>query len=82
MNTITNKEVNEILSYTYIITMQTKTDRRLYLSMLAGKPQWTFVKGDACVWDDDKQAINFAKKWFKNFDKYTIREYSKEIEIR
>ena len=77
INEITNKEVNMLLEGTYIITMQTKTDKTLYLSMMhSEQPEWVFTKGDACVWDNFNECKTFAEKWFKNCKKWVIREYT------
>ena len=75
MTTLINE--NKILEGTYIITMQTKTDKTLFLTMHTtnGKPAWTFDKQDACIWENDILARKFAKKWFKHFNGWAIREY-------
>ena len=63
-----------------VVTMQTKTDKRLYLTMHTdnGKPAWTFDKEDVCIWDNEEVCKKFCNKWFKNFKGYSIREYITE----
>ena len=77
---------NQYLEGTYIITMQTKTDKTLYLTMMTenGKPAWTFDKEDVCIWDNEKLCKKFGNKWFKHFSGWVVREYTsmKEIEVK
>ena len=58
----------------YIITMKTNKDKKLYLSVWDGKPEWTFNKSKACFWDFEDQALDFAKRWFKNFKDWEVEE--------
>lgn len=69
------------LEGTYIITMKTRENRTLYISMWDGKPTWTFNKSYACVWPDPELCRKFANDWFKNFKGYTIREYCSMEEV-
>lgn len=55
-----------------VITMLTKTDKKLYLEMINGKSVWTFKKNDACYFDTEKEAVKFAKKWFKHFKGWSV----------
>lgn len=59
----------------YIITMQTRTGKTLYISMWSGKPTWTFNRNEICIWDDKETANKFAKKWFKKFTGWKVKEY-------
>lgn len=67
---------NFYLEGTYVLTMQTKNDKTLFLTMMNEKPTWTFDKEDACVWSDDDICRKFANKWFKNFKEWVVREYT------
>jgi hypothetical protein len=58
-----------------VITMLTKTDKKLYLSMQNAKPTWSFDPDEACVWDFEEEAQKFADNWFKGFKDYSIEPY-------
>lgn len=77
-----NINTDQFLEGTYIVTMQTKTNKVLYLTMHTDneKPAWTFDKNDACVWENDDVCKKFAEKWFKSFDGWKVREYTSHIE--
>lgn len=77
-----NDYEKNFFEFTYIVTMQTKNNKRLYLTMHTtnGKPQWTFDKEDACIWNDERTCKKFCLKWFKKFKDYSIREYISEKE--
>lgn len=76
MNNEMQRICKECLEDTYIITMQTKNDKTLYLSMWGKKPQWTFDKQDACIWQDINICKKFGNKWFKNYKGWVIREHN------
>lgn len=58
----------------YMITIKTKNGKKLFLSVWNGKPEWTFNKNLACFWDFDDKALDFAKRWFKNFKDWKVEE--------
>ena len=59
----------------YAITMQTKTDKTLYLMSGAnGGFNWTFDY-EECIWfETENEANNFASDYFKNFNNWKIKE--------
>lgn len=65
--------------YFYQITMLTKTEKKLYLSMVEGDPTWSFNPHTACYWNDEDTAEQFAKNWFKNFKAYKVEEVGIDI---
>ena len=65
--------------YFYQITMETKTGKKLYLSMTEGNPTWCFNPYTACYWNDEQKATRFAKDWFKNFYDYKVEEVGIDI---
>ena len=61
-----------------IVTMKTKTGKKLYLKSGKGKAaEWTFDKQDAIWFQTEEEAEKFCKNYFKNFKDYEI-EYIKE----
>lgn len=66
---VENLELNDY----YGITLTTRNNKILYLEMCNGKPEWTFNKKHACIWDSEEMAEKFAKSWFKNFKNYKIQ---------
>lgn len=57
----------------YTLTMKTYNNKTLYLKSGIGNGcEWTFNKQEAIWFETDKEAIEFAKQYFKNFDKYQV----------
>ena len=63
----------------YAITMKAKNGRTLYLDLMTGSPKWTVQKANACWWNDEKSATDFAKKWFKNFKGWNVVEQEQDL---
>jgi len=51
----------------YMVTTETKTGRKLYLSIWEDQPKWTFGFDMVCFWDSKEMAENFSEKWLKTF---------------
>lgn len=58
----------------YRITMLTKDNRKLCLSMWSGSPKWSFDFSEACYFDNETQAYNYAVSWFLNFKNWKVEE--------
>ncbi len=63
----------------YTVTMKTKEEKTLYLSMWDGSPKWTFDFNEACYWDSEETARKFSKGWFKNFTGWQVEEIKVDI---
>lgn len=58
-----------------VIFMKTKNDSNLYLGDDEyGNKIWSFDINEAIWFDEEKEATNFAKKYFKSFDKWKVKE--------
>lgn len=64
----------------YVITMKNKTGKDMFLSLWEGKPKWTFDFNGSCRWDTEEMAEKFAKKWFKAFKGWNIKEIKVNIQ--
>lgn len=60
----------------YTITMQTKSDKTLYLMCdnINGGFKWTFDYEDSIWFNTENEANNFASDYFKNFHNWKIKE--------
>lgn len=58
----------------YVITMKTKTGKSMFLSLWEGTPKWTFDFNKSCYWDSEEVAERFAKRWFKTFKDWKVKE--------
>jgi hypothetical protein len=56
----------------FMVTMETKTGRKLYLSIWEGHPKWTFGFDMVCFWDSKEMAENFTEKWLKSFINWQV----------
>jgi hypothetical protein len=63
----------------YTITMNTQNGKTLYLSMWDDKPKWTFDINEACYWNTEDTALKFANKWFKNFNDWSVKEITVNV---
>lgn len=60
----------------YRITMKTYDNKKLYLKASIGNScEWTFNRQDAIWFESDKDAQEFASKYFKNFSNYEIEQF-------
>lgn len=65
----------------YTLTMETKTGKVLYLSLWDGKPKRSFDFSQACYWDHEESARKFAKRWFKDFTGWKVKEIKVNMDI-
>ena len=60
----------------YVVAMNTKKNQTLYLK--EGKEnsfKWTFELNESIWFETKEQAEKLAKDYFKNFDKWFIKEF-------
>jgi len=61
----------------YRITMKTYNDKKLYLKASIGDScEWTFNSQDTIWFETEKEAQDFARKYFKKFNNYTIEAFN------
>lgn len=60
--------------YFSVITMKTKNNKILYLGEQGNKLGWSFDYNEAIWFNTFEEAENFAKDYFKYFDKWEVKE--------
>lgn len=58
----------------YAITMQTKTDKTLYLMSCNEEFKWTFDYEEGLWFNTENEAKKFANEYFKRFKNWKIKE--------
>lgn len=59
----------------YVITMQTKNNKILYLMSDNAKDfKWTFDYEEGVWFETEQSARDFASQYFKNFKEWSIKE--------
>ena len=63
-----------------VIFMRNKNGKKMYLKCGKGNSMdWDFSRNEGCWFDTEKQAIEFANKYFKNFTKWQIEKFEYSI---
>lgn len=63
----------------YLITMTSKNNKTLYLGEQGKKLGWSFNYNEGLWFNFYSEAENFAKDYFKHFDKWEIKEIEYKI---
>ena len=59
----------------YVIVMINKKGKKMYLKCGNGNAmEWSYDKNQGCWYDTQKEAIEFAERYFKNFNAWKIEE--------
>ena len=56
----------------FTITMKTRNDKTLYLKSNGNTCEWTFNYNEAIWFENEHDAVDFAKKYFKYFNNWDI----------